>query len=393
MKRFSLLLAVLFGVLVLGEAAAQSSAVRSTPSVTRTAAPGEKKAPVRLRDLFESRQTVTPEVKAKAAAAVASASANPETVNAVESAARAVADASGSPAALKEAMSKVDTASVLSEGAKLIESSLPSMKASDVDLDLQKLMPAVAAVTPALTQAVASAGKSVSEQPKEKAEKPAAKPGVAKADPPVSARSAGMRMLPDGTQVPMPVDPLPNRIPRPEAVGAVKPTRITAGFAAFDANTNKVTFEENVELDHVEFKLTCDVLVAELNSTEKDEKGGKSATPPGEAKAQAEGPQAAAARVSAGGLRRAKATGYVVIEKLTPEGSQVAKSRMTEYDAETGIVTLSEYPVLDDGKNLVKGKEAWTKILMSPDGKYEVKGPATFELVTSANQLKPGRPH
>ncbi|MEQ1842411.1 MAG: LptA/OstA family protein, partial [Verrucomicrobiales bacterium] len=157
--------------------------------------------------------------------------------------------------------------------------------------------------------------------------------------------------------------------------------------------TNVVTFEGNVELDHVEFKMTCDILVAELNNPEKGAKAavtGQAVT--GQAVPDAAG-AGAAARVASGGIRTATATGYVVIEKLTTEGSQVAKSRKTVYDASTGIVTLSDFPVLDDGKNLVRGKESWTKILLSPDGKYQVDGPATYELVTSDNQLKPGRPH
>jgi len=396
MKRSSLLLFTLSGILILGEAGAQSSADRRTPTASR-ASTAERKAPVRLSKLFENRQALTPEVKAKAAEAMATAAADPATVSAVESAAKALVQSSSASSAVKSSIGKVDAATVLSEGAKLIESSLPLIESSlptvtakDVDLDLSKLMPEVAAVAPALSQVIPQGLESTGELPKPAGgqTKPAKPSGnTPKVDASRPARGGGMRQLPDGTQIPIPVDMLPNRIQRPDADGAVKPTRITAGFAAFDSNTNVVQFEENVELDHIEFKLTCDILEVELNNPDKAAKAG------GEVKGAPAGPQAAAARVTADGIRRATATGYVVIEKLTAEGSQVAKSRKTVYDAGTGIVTLSEYPVLDDGKNLVRGKEAWTKILLSPDGKYKVDGPATFELVTSSNQLKPGRTH
>jgi lipopolysaccharide export system protein LptA len=270
-------------------------------------------------------------------------------------------------------LSKVDTNKVISEGAKLLESSLPAVKSASVDLG--KLAPAMAAVVPSLQEAAAPVLQKVL------ADNPTAK----KLEGDTPKQETGVRLLPSGPQVPAPMDPLPNRIPRPDVDTSVKPTRITAGRAEFDAKTNVVTFEDNVELDHVEFRLTCDILVAELNNPDK-------AAQVGGAGKDDKNPQAAAARVAVGGLKSATATGYVVIEKLTPEGSQVAKSRKTVYDVTTGIVTLSEYPVLDDGKNLVRGKEAWTRILLSPDGKYKVDGPATFELVTSDNQLpKPGR--
>jgi len=381
MKQITLIFLALSGILLLGEAEGQSGGDRRPYTPPRTATT-EKKAPIRFSKLFESRQAaaITPEVKEKAAEVVATAAANPETMEAIEAAAQALLGASASATPVKNSGSTVDPAELLSQGAKLIESSLPAAKSGQVDLD--GIMPAVASAAPAIKEVAAPILKEAAAQTGSAKKKPSS--DAARPDP--APRAPGVRLLPGGMEIPAPVDPLPNRISRPDVDASTKPTRITAGFAAFDANTNVVTFQENVELDHVEFRLTCDILVAELNNPEK-------AKAEGDPKGGQEAPQAAAARVASGGIRIATATGYVVIEKLTPEGSQVAKSRKTVYDARTQIVTLSEYPVLDDGKNLVRGKEAWTKILLSPDGKYQVDGPATYELVTSDNQIKPGRPH
>lgn len=169
-----------------------------------------------------------------------------------------------------------------------------------------------------------------------------------------------------GAGVPAPRDPVADPIPRPE-VPPEQVTRITANFAKFDANTSVVTFEENVELKHQDFNLSCQVLVAEL-------KPGREGLQqdPGLAKAQA----------AAGAIRRATATGYVIIQKISPDGKiQVAKSRQAVYDAETGDVILSDYPQLQSGKNLISGEEQTTKIYLRKNGEYQVKGRAEYEVV------------
>lgn len=424
MKRIVFLIAALVGCLSPGRVAAQSGADRRPVPSNRSTPSAPRKQPVRLSKLFERQSSLSPEVKQKAAEAVSAVTEDPETMKALEEAANSLIKASGvkvdtaatpkttapatattpltavaptppkpdAPVAPKSAtpgpakmetsalnldaeslLSGLDAEKVISEGARILDSALPAAKTAKVDLG--KLAPAMAAVAPGLQEAAAPVLRQVMKD----------HPIAASTPPAAPKPDSGVRLLPSGPAVPIPSDPLPNRIPRPDVDTSVKPTRITAGRAEFDAKTNVVTFEDNVELDHVEFRLTCDILVAELNNPDKAAQVGA----PGK---DEKNPQAAAARVAAGGLKSATATGYVVIEKLTPEGSQVAKSRKTVYDVTTGIVTLSEYPVLDDGKNLVRGKEAWTRILLSPDGKYKVDGPATFELVTSDNQLpKPGR--
>lgn len=169
-----------------------------------------------------------------------------------------------------------------------------------------------------------------------------------------------------GTGVPVPKDPVVAPIPRPD-VQADQVTRITAQFARFDANTNVVTFEEDVELSHQEFDLSCQVLIAEL-------KPGKDGSQPD--------PTMAKAQAAAGGIRRAIAKGYVIIQKISADGKiQVAKSREAIYDAESGDVVLSDFPQLQDGNNLISGAAQTTKIYLRRNGKYEVKGLAEYELV------------
>lgn len=175
--------------------------------------------------------------------------------------------------------------------------------------------------------------------------------------------------------VPKPTDPVVKPIPRPNQ----DPTRITkiiAEQAEFDANTNLVTFEDNVELDHPEFDLTCDILEAELKKQEGT----------GEDKVVAPTQTAAS-----GGIERATASGYVVIEKLTPDGkTQVAKARRAVYESATGNVVLMVFPQMQDGQNLIKGTSEATRIFLRPNGKYTVEGPAEITLVTpgDSNPLK-----
>jgi len=151
------------------------------------------------------------------------------------------------------------------------------------------------------------------------------------------------------------------------------PNHILSGFRAYDAISNQVTFEESVTMEYPGLYLTCDILVAELQSPQLD-----SAT--------------AVNWASSGKIRSAVATGYVVIERSTKEGSVIAKSRNALYDLTTGVITLRDYPVLDDGKNLVRAKEARTTMILLPDGEYRVEGPATYELVTTDNRLSRSRP-
>ena len=173
-------------------------------------------------------------------------------------------------------------------------------------------------------------------------------------------------------KLPLMRDPVVEKIPRRD-VQPAEMTKITAEFAKFDANTNVVTFEEDVELCHNQFDLKCQVLVAEL-------KPGKEGAPPD--------PNMAKAQAAAGGIRKATAKGFVIIQKMSADGKvQVAKSREAVYDAETEDVILSDYPQLQDGPNLILGVENTTKIFLRKNGKYEVRGRHECEIVPEKGGL------
>jgi len=189
-------------------------------------------------------------------------------------------------------------------------------------------------------------------------------------------------------EIPAPVDPLPNRIARPDIDATSKPTRITAGFAAFDANTNVVTFEENVELDHVEFRLTCDILIAELNNPEKskakagdDDKGGKrhprlrrhELLPAGSGRLRLPGMWSS----RSSHLRAAKSPSLA--RRSMMRGRRSSPSASIQFWMTERTWCAAKRP----------GRRSSLALTESD----QVDGPATYELVTSDNQIKPGRPH
>jgi len=191
-----------------------------------------------------------------------------------------------------------------------------------------------------------------------------------KALKPVAGQTEQPRIIPGvlpgvGGPVPEPQNPISVVIPRP-TFDAGTMTKITADKAEFNTNTNQVTFEGNVKLDHPEFDMNCEVLVAYLK------KGADDAPKP-----EGANPMMAAA----GGIDHAVAKGYVEIEKLTPDGKyQVAKSRNAVFDAGTGDVTLTDFPSLQDGNNLIRGTTEATTIELRRNGTHNVKGPATYTL-------------
>jgi lipopolysaccharide export system protein LptA len=193
--------------------------------------------------------------------------------------------------------------------------------------------------------------------------------------PPAPAPAGALQPLvgPDG--VPVPKDPVTESIPRPNR-DPKKMTRITAEKSEFDANKNVVTFEINVMLDHPEFDMSCDVLVAELQGDGNKQLGGTGEVSPTQ-------------QAASGGIERAEARGYVQIEKISPDGKQqVAIARLAVYEASTGDVILSVYPTLQDGDNLIRGKSEDTKILLKQDGTHKVIGLADYEFVSEKNTIE-----
>lgn len=252
-------------------------------------------------------------------------------------------------AAAQELIGAEGTADAVAKGQALIGSETAAKAAKQI----KPLAAAAATETPG--QAAAT-------------EKPMTATPVATVGAP--AAPAAPLIGPDG--VPIPVDPVTTPIPRPNR-DPKKMTKITAESSEFDSVTNMVKFEDNVVLDHPDFDLSCDILEAELKGDGPAGPGNPSPT------------QTAAS----GGIKRAIAKGYVQIEKISPDGKvQVAKSRHAVYEADTGDVTLSDFPVLQDGENIVRGKSEKTRILMRQNGTHVVEGPADYEFATGSNSLE-----
>lgn len=194
---------------------------------------------------------------------------------------------------------------------------------------------------------------------------PAPAPGVAHSPETKLPREKELPPLPlpsvADTDVPAPAEPVLLPAPKPVAQPDTA-TRIAAEYAKFDPNTNVLTYEENVELVHGEFNLQCQVLVAELTPAHPLDRSGAYPTVPFER------------------VRRAIAKGYVIVRRVAPGGRmQVAKSREAIYDGESGDIVLSDFPQLQDGKDLIQAAERTTKIYLRKTGKYEVKGPAEYK--------------
>lgn len=144
-----------------------------------------------------------------------------------------------------------------------------------------------------------------------------------------------------------------------------KATRITAETSDYDSERNLVVFEGNVVMENPQMRLKCDVLEIQLNDGAK-------------------GPAAAAA----GGIKSGVATGYVEIVTENAEGGEVvAHARRADFDALSQIVMLSDFPQLQDGKQLVKGTTPESRIFLNADGKHRTKGPTEITIIGGANTI------
>ncbi len=302
--------------------------------------------------IFEAQNDVSSETKKEAEASAKELLESDEAKQAVKEATAALSDQEDADALLKAGMELLkDPDSAISRGQQMAgdKELMKAATQAAAGIDPETLRSASAKLGGTERQALESAAANLTS----------------------SGRPQGLSPL----RVPAPTNPVATPIPRPN-LDPSRITRITAEQAEFDANTNLVTFEDNVELDHPEFDLTCDILEAELKK--------QSGTGEESAESQTQ-------RAASGGIERATASGYVVIEKLTPEGkTQVAKARRAVYESATGNVVLMIFPQMQDGENLIKGTSEATRIFLRPNGKYNVEGPAEFKLVTpgDSNPLK-----
>jgi len=183
-----------------------------------------------------------------------------------------------------------------------------------------------------------------------------------------SSEPAQPMPLPTGV-IPAPKDPVKTPIPRPNLADDQK-TTIKSEEARFNAETNEVMFQGNVNLRHPQFDLNCDILEVQL-AGEGAKVGGMGG------------------QVNATEIQRAIAKGYVQIERMSLDGKvQVAKSRLATYEGDSGDVVLSDYPVLQSGKDLIRGLSETTKIYLRSNGQYHVEGKAEYIMASSGNALQ-----
>jgi lipopolysaccharide export system protein LptA len=96
---------------------------------------------------------------------------------------------------------------------------------------------------------------------------------------------------------------------------------------------------------------------------------------------------------AADGLRQVIATGEVAIvqERKRPDGvleRSVAKARRAVYEASTGNVTLTGWPQVKNGDNVVSALTEETVIVMNEKGVLDVQGKAKGSFVRDAAALK-----
>ncbi|HPO91518.1 MAG TPA: LptA/OstA family protein [Victivallales bacterium] len=128
------------------------------------------------------------------------------------------------------------------------------------------------------------------------------------------------------------------------------PTVITSESLEIDIGSNKATFLNNVKVDDQEMTIECDKMLIYLEPTNKEEeKVEKTDLTSIE--------QNAAKQVS-----RIVCEGNVVITRKMPVSSenpepiQKSKSGKADYDVKTGMIVLTENPVLIRGNDTLKGE-------------------------------------
>ena len=134
-----------------------------------------------------------------------------------------------------------------------------------------------------------------------------------------------------------------------------QPTEITASIeTTFDERTRTAVFVGDVMVKDSQFTLTCEKLTAVLRKGKEKEGSG-------------------------GGLERAVAEGKVVIvqEKPDEKGKMVrymGKAARVEYDAESGDVTLTGWPQIQQGINTQVATEEGTRMILNKNGRLKTIG-------------------
>ncbi len=148
-------------------------------------------------------------------------------------------------------------------------------------------------------------------------------------------------------------------------------TRIDAkGGAYFHASEKVVVFQDDVQVDHKIFDLSCDKLEIFLYKDVKIGSGSTSSVPDADK----------AGRRS--DIMKAIAAGYVVVRKDSPSGmTQVGKCRQATYEDLSGDITMRGMPQVQRGSDLIIATDESTTIVFRADGNMEVHGPSRIDIV------------
>ncbi len=134
-----------------------------------------------------------------------------------------------------------------------------------------------------------------------------------------------------------------------------------------------IIFEENVTVQHPNFHITCDKLIAYMKKT-SEKKEGAEKTAPG---------ASTSGKEEEGGIERAVATGReVIVRKVAADGKvKIGKARRVTYDDDSGDVTLEIWPQVRDGDNVQLAKSADAIMILKQDGKMVTKGPTHTKII------------
>jgi lipopolysaccharide export system protein LptA len=178
------------------------------------------------------------------------------------------------------------------------------------------------------------------------------------------------------TQLAQAKAPVKDEKPRKEGNGT---TEITAKEAAFDQKTSQAVFLGEVIVKNPQFNVNCDKLTAFLKKDGKDVP--KPAGETGKQPAATPAPKPAGKKGnSTGGLDKAIAEGSVVItqEKVDAAGEltkNVGRAKRAVFDSNTGDITLTGNPQVEQGINTIVATEESTVMILNQEGRMRVIGP------------------
>jgi len=131
------------------------------------------------------------------------------------------------------------------------------------------------------------------------------------------------------------------------------PTVITSESLEIDVENNNATFLNNVKVDDQEMTIECDKMIIYLEQSKKKE---------GEKKEQKKTDLTNIEQNAAKQVSRIVCEGNVVITRKMPVSSenpepvQKSKSGKADYDVKTGMIILTDNPVLSRGNDTLKGE-------------------------------------